>query len=44
VFTAQYALSPYIKQMGFVFKGLIAGVIQKKDAALLKEIWNTLNT
>jgi hypothetical protein len=23
MFTARYALSPYIKQMGFVFKGLI---------------------
>jgi hypothetical protein len=23
VFTARYALSPYVKQIGFVFKGLI---------------------
>jgi hypothetical protein len=26
VFTAQYALSPYIKQTRFVFKGLISSV------------------
>jgi hypothetical protein len=26
VFTARYALSPYIKQISFVFKGLIIGV------------------
>jgi hypothetical protein len=25
VFTARYALSPYIKQIRFVFKGLIRG-------------------
>jgi hypothetical protein len=27
VFTARYALSPYIKQMGFVFKGLITSFL-----------------
>jgi branched-subunit amino acid transport protein AzlD len=27
VFTARYALSPYIKQIRFVFKGLIASVL-----------------
>jgi hypothetical protein len=29
VFTARYALSPYIKQIRFVFKGLITGLHNK---------------
>jgi hypothetical protein len=32
VFTARYALSPYIKQIGFVFKGLRSSII-KNDRA-----------
>jgi hypothetical protein len=31
VFTARYALSPYIKQTRFVFKGLIEGVYRSKN-------------
>jgi hypothetical protein len=27
VFTARYALSPYIKQMRFVFKGLMRDIV-----------------
>jgi hypothetical protein len=31
VFTARYALSPYIKQTGFVLKGLIAGEVPREE-------------
>jgi hypothetical protein len=34
VFTARYALSPYIKQISFVFKGLNNGVYHKPAADL----------
>jgi hypothetical protein len=34
VFTARYALSPYIKQIRFVFKGLILYRIRKTDYML----------
>jgi hypothetical protein len=36
VFTAGYALSPYIKQIGFVFKGL-----KKKCNVLYKDLVRT---
>jgi hypothetical protein len=34
VFTARYALSPYIKQRGFVFKGLIVGRLNQGELNL----------
>jgi hypothetical protein len=34
VFTARYALGPYIKQIRFVFKGLIMSVIVMKVLSL----------
>jgi hypothetical protein len=30
VFTARYALSPYIKQIRFVFKGLISATVEDR--------------
>jgi hypothetical protein len=46
VFTARYALSPYIKQIRFVFKGLIfilAKCLSLCDCTLLCEIYFSLN-
>jgi hypothetical protein len=34
VFTARYALSPYIKQIRFVFKGFIKYQAMKKNSGL----------
>jgi hypothetical protein len=38
VFTARYALSPYIKQIRFVFKGLKC-VVKKYDQTAWTFIW-----
>jgi hypothetical protein len=43
VFTARYALSPYIKQIRFVFKGLINIVVYLTDflyILLIKANWD----
>jgi hypothetical protein len=39
VFTARYALSPYIKQMGFVFKGLIKSCVWQLFIGIFF-VWN----
>jgi hypothetical protein len=38
VFTARYALSPYIKQIRFVFKGLISGHFFAENKENLKNL------
>jgi hypothetical protein len=43
VFTARYALSPYIKQIRFVFKGLIYTVLYWRLTFKEKEPSNTNN-
>jgi hypothetical protein len=42
VFTARYALSPYIKQIRFVFKGLRAVVIDVTEPGCLSRYSNSL--
>jgi hypothetical protein len=38
VFTARYALSPYIKQIGFVFKGLIIRHAKRMRRIILSSV------
>jgi hypothetical protein len=39
VFTARYALSPYIKEIRFVFKGLIINVV--KTGTIFSDFWRS---
>jgi hypothetical protein len=43
VFTARYALSPYIKQMGFVFKGLIFNSIDARTSNVSSQLGGECN-
>jgi hypothetical protein len=38
VFTARYALSPYIKQIRFVFKGLIFKIHEQIKVSMMKHV------
>jgi hypothetical protein len=43
VFTARYALSPYIKQIRFVFKGLILYLtLVRLDLECASTVWNSI--